>query len=62
MDWEAWFKKYDQCGVTLYFGGELWDAPDIEELYQAFKSRLIAEIVAQSPELMDFAELKDITK
>ena len=45
-------ETYD-CGTSYY---------SIEEIYQAFKERLVTELVAHTDELLNNAKLIDISK
>lgn len=51
LNWKEWFKKHEGSGIALYYGEEPWITPDIEDFYQAFKARMIAELAAQAPDL-----------
>ena len=44
LKWQEWFEKYRDTGVALYYASELWSAPDLAVVYQAFKARLVDEL------------------
>ena len=55
-DHEEFFRKWGDC--------RLYDRLDsgfpIEDMYQAFKGRLISEVGVSSPELLNLGELVDV--
>lgn len=55
---EDFFKKCGEGFLQPKEFGECFYPVTIEEMYQHFKSRLAEELVANSDELMNFAELK----
>lgn len=60
LNWKEWFMKHEAEKVALYYCGEPWVEVDIEEFYQAFKARMIAELAAQAPDLQALGLLKRV--
>lgn len=66
MDWKEWFKEngdkkplvYDHIGRRQDLGFH----ESFEEMYQAFKARLIDEVEGYSPELLYPIEIHEIKK
>jgi len=42
--WKLWFCKYTSGYITYIFNGVVVDKIDIEDMYKAFKDRVIDEI------------------
>ena len=62
MDWKEWFEKHGEMVMPLGTGVTGTHISMIrmqtEELYQAFKARLMDELVVTSPELLNSARLE----
>jgi len=58
-NWKEWFEKYGQSS-TAAAEGFIWSSnSSADEMYQAFKARLIEELKVESPELLNHADLVD---
>jgi hypothetical protein len=58
--YESFFERTGDSYIEPIRWGEcLWPV-SVEEMYQHFKARLISEIAAESPELLERAKLVDV--
>ncbi len=48
MDWKKWFEMYGKQKIT-FAHIEYGDSPYPEDMYQAFKARLIDELAVSAP-------------
>lgn len=60
MAWEEYFNRMKDYHFKVTYHSNT--SNDVEEMYQAFKARLIAELYVNSDELLYSAELFDHTK
>lgn len=59
-DYEDFFRQFGHRDQPLVNAQE-WNLPTVERMYQAFKARIIAELRVTTPELLERAELIDVS-
>jgi hypothetical protein len=62
MDYQEWFEKYGHSHAVEDIGLHYAHCATAEEMYQAFKARMISELRVTSDEFLNFAELRDISQ